>query len=226
MASQKSTPKPKTTKKTTGKRAAKSGMGDADATTTIGKPGDGPDAPPTGTAVEPVPSEDASATAADNAPVTAPDAASTPEAVTEASAPAADDTGDHGHDRGDGDALKPVVRVYKGDTYTLHPQADGTFKLGDLVFKSLTAAAQHVLGVSGGVSGPRWWLGSSASKTGSRLPVGARKAKAAAERARKLEAKAKVARDVEIAAWDEVIALLVAAKAAGRLTEKQRERLL
>ena len=124
-----------------------------------------------------------------------------------------------------------ITRKYKGVVYELHPQADGTFKLGDETFKSLTAAAQFLLQVTGGVSGPRWWLGASTSgsgKGGTRLTPeeqAVRAAQKAADKARKGEKRAKALRAAEVAALDELIAMIVKANEDGRLTEEQLERL-
>ena len=169
--------------------------------------------------------------------------------VTPQDAPTPDDAGQEAvsDDTGDdkpsdaADRATAIKRTYKGVVYELHPQPDGTFKLGDQVFKSLTAAAQYVLNVTGGVSGPRWWLGASTSgggKGGTRLTpeeqavrdaeralkaqARAMKAKAKAEEAaRKAAVKAgEEARRAEVA-FDAMIGLLMAAAREGRLTTAQ-----
>ena len=137
-----------------------------------------------------------------------------------------------------------ITRKYKGVVFQLHPQPDGTFKLGDQTFKSLTAAAQFVLNVTGGVSGPRWWLGASTSGTGkggSRLTPeeqavrDAERALKAQERALKAKAKAdeaarkaaaKAAEEAKRteAAFNTMIGLLMAAAREGRLTTAQVSR--
>ena len=123
-------------------------------------------------------------------------------------------------------AVSVIKRVYRGTTFELHPQADGTFKLGEETFKSMTAAAQHVTGATKGISGPRFWLGSSASgRSGSRLTPeqrAARAAQKAAEKARKAEAKASALRAAEVAALGELIAVILKAQESGRLTAEQK----
>ncbi len=52
---------------------------------------------------------------------------------------------------------KTITREFKGKTYTLKVTADG-FQLGDVAFRTLTAAAKAVTKYAA-VSGPRFWLG-------------------------------------------------------------------
>ena len=136
-----------------------------------------------------------------------------------------------------------IRRVYKGTTYELHPQPDGTFKLGQDTHASMTAAAQAVLSVKGGVSGPRFWLGSSGTgKGGTRLTAeeqavrDAERAMKAQERALKAKAKAdETARKAAAKAADEakraeaafktMLGMLESAAQKGRLTDAQLARL-
>ena len=206
------------------------------------------DAPATGEAqVEDQPDGGSPDRAIDaEAEVPAPDA--TPEESVEGSPDeAAEDAASKQSEQNEAEGKQPaassdvITRKYKGVVYELHPQEDGTFKLGDQVFKSLTAAAQYVLNVTGGVSGPRWWLGASTSgggKGGTRLTPeeqavrDAERAMKAQERALKAKAKADEAARKAVeegkrteAAYDQMIGLLMAAAREGRLTTAQVSRL-
>ncbi len=52
---------------------------------------------------------------------------------------------------------KTIKRTFKGKDYELRVTKDG-FQLGDVAFRSLTAAAKAVTKYAA-VSGPRFWLG-------------------------------------------------------------------
>ncbi len=92
----------------------------------------------------------------------------------------------------------------------------------------MTQAAQHVCGVEKGISGPRFWLGASASGSGSRLSPeerAARDAEKARKAAEKAEAKAAKVREAEVAAYDVLLDALELAAKGGRLTTEQAARL-
>jgi len=179
---------------------------------------------------EPNPAQVLGAQATTDAPEEAPEAhVAAPDASehgTGKDEAVSDDTGDDKPATAT-DESTVIRRVFKGATYELVPQADGTFKLGDETFKSLTAAAKRILGVTGGVSGPRWWLGSSVSGRSrlTREQRAAREAQKAADKARKAEEKAAALRAAEVTALDEVIGMLREAITDGRLTDEQRAKL-
>jgi hypothetical protein len=57
-----------------------------------------------------------------------------------------------------------IARRFKGKDYELKVTAEG-YALGDVTFKSLTAAARAVTSYAA-VSGPRFWLGTGTGKGG------------------------------------------------------------
>jgi len=183
------------------------------------------------TNTEPGEDEAQPAVVQDNEPdvkATEPDAPKVTE--PEASANNDDARGDKAKaDQPEGDA-RTITRVYKGATHTLETLPDGGgFRLdGDQVFRSITAATQAILGVSGGVSGPRWWGVTKSGSGRSRLSPeerAARDAEKARKAAEKAEAKAAKEREIEVAALDRVIDMLEAAAEVGRLTDEQVGRL-